>query len=76
MLKRLNRVLNIVMGSCVGVAIGHGAYVCWHYKTHPDLYRAWSAPWYTSIFVYGAFAAAVLLLCTIIKSALKFYNRT
>ena len=33
-LKKLNRILNIVIGSFIGVFIGHGIYVYWDYKTH------------------------------------------
>ena len=53
MLKKLNQITNITIGSFVGVFIGCGIYVFWDYKKHPDLYAMQSAPWYTSIFVYG-----------------------
>ena len=46
--NRLNRILNIIMGSVVGVFIGYGLYSVWDYKTHPGLYAMQSAPWDTS----------------------------
>ena len=64
---KLNRILNIIMGSAVGVFIGHAAYSVWDYKAYPGLYAAQSAPWYTSILVYGIFAAGVLLVCLVLK---------
>lgn len=66
-MKTLNWILNIIMGTIVGVFIGHGIYVYWDFKTHPDLYAAWSAPWYTSILVAGIEAGIVLLIAVILK---------
>ena len=67
MLKRLNNVLNIVMGSSVGVCIGHGIYSYWHFKKYPGLYELQSAPWYTSLIIYGAVTFGVIVICTIVK---------
>ncbi len=67
MTERINRILNIIMGSTVGVLLGHGIYVYWDYRTRPGLYEMQSAPWYTSVLVYGLAAACVLILCFIIK---------
>ena len=64
---KLNRLLNIIMGSAVGVFIGYGVYIVWDYKTHPGLYNMQLMPWYTNILVVGGFAAAVLLLGAILK---------
>ncbi len=70
-MKKLNHILNIIMGTFVGVFIGHGIYVVWDFKTHPELYAAYSAPWYTSILVYGVFTFVVLLVCIVIKAIIK-----
>jgi len=67
MLKKINRILNIIIESFIGVFIGHGIYVFWDYKTHPGLYAMQSAPWYTSILVYGLFTIVVLIVGIIIK---------
>ena len=71
MSKKLNRILNIVMGSSIGVFIGHGIYVFWEYKTHPSLYAMQSAPWYTSILIYGIFLIVVLLIAIAIKFMIR-----
>ena len=62
MKNKLNSILNIIMGSVVGVFIGYSVYSVWDYKTHPGLYAMQSAPWYTTLLIYGGYAAAVLIL--------------
>ena len=71
MLKKVNLILNIIIGSVVGVFIGHGIYVFWDFKTHPDLYAVQSAPWYTSILVAGIETAVVLVIVLIIKLIIR-----
>ncbi len=71
MLKKLNRLLNTITGAFVGVFIGHGLYVFWDFKAHPDLYAMQSAPWYTSILLYGAMTAAILLAALVIKLIIR-----
>ena len=71
MLKKLNQIINIVMGSFVGVFVGYGIYVFWDYKTHPDLYAVQSTPWYTSIFVYGIVLLFLLGMAVIAKLLIR-----
>ena len=71
MLKRINSILSIIIGSFIGVFIGHGIYVFWDYKTHPDLYAMQSAPWYISILVYGLFTIVALIIGIIIKLIIR-----
>ena len=71
-MKRLNAILNTIIGAFVGVFIGHGIYVVWNFKTRPELYAMQSAPWYTSILVYGVFTVVVLLICFVIKAIIKY----
>lgn len=66
-MKRLNIILNIIIVAFVGAFIGHGIYTVRDFKTHPELYVVQSAPWYTSILLYGAFTIIVLLICVMIK---------
>ena len=66
-MKKLNQLLNTVIGAFIGVFIGHGAYVLWDHKAHPEMYAMRSAPWYTSILLYGLVTAAVLAAALIIK---------
>ena len=67
MLKKLDNFLNILMGSSVGVFLGHGLYLWWDHKTRPGLYALRSAPWYTSILVYGGVTAVILAAAFCIK---------
>jgi len=70
-MKRLNTIFNIIIGAFVGSFIGYGIYVVWTFKTHPELYTMQSAPWYTSIWVYGIFTFTVLLVCIVMKALIK-----
>lgn len=71
LMKKINSILNIIIGSFIGVFIGHGIYVFWDYKTHPDLYVMQSAPWYTSILVYGIFTIVVLIVAILTKLIIR-----
>ena len=70
-MKKLNNILNVIIGAFAGVFFGHGICVVWNFKTRPELYAMQSAPWYTSILVYGAFTIVVLLICFVIKAIIK-----
>ena len=72
-MKTLNHFLNILIGAFVGAFIGYGIFVYWDFKTHPDLYAAWSAPWYTGILVNGAVTLAVVVVAVIVKIIIKKY---
>lgn len=71
MLKKVNSILNIIIGSSIGVFIGHGIYVYWDYKAHPDLYAMQSAPWYTGFLAYGLFTIVVLIAGIMIKLIIR-----
>ncbi|MBQ2853998.1 MAG: hypothetical protein IJE81_00835 [Oscillospiraceae bacterium] len=70
-MKKLNHILNIIMGAALGAFAGRGLYIVWNFKTHPELYAIQSAPWYTSILADGVFVFAVLLICIVIKVILR-----
>ena len=70
-MKKFIQILNIIMGSVVGLFIGYSVFISWNHKTNPELYAYYSAPWYTGIWIYGAFALAVLVVCIVIKAILK-----
>lgn len=72
-MKKFIHILNIIMGSVVGLFIGYSVFILWNHKTNPELYTFYSAPWYTGILVYGAYALAVLMVCIVIKLMLKHY---
>ncbi len=65
--KKINPILNIIMGSFIGQFIGYGLYGYWHFRKYPDFYIVQSAPWYTSILMRGLFTLVILAICMIIK---------
>ena len=67
MKKKLNQILNIIMGSFIGVFIGSGLYKYWDFQKYPDLYAMQSAPWYTGILVNGLLVLVLLAICMIVK---------
>ncbi len=67
MKKKLNQILNIIMGSLIGVFIGSGLYKYWHFQKYPDLYAMQSAPWFTGILVNGLLVLVLLAVCMIVK---------
>ncbi len=71
MKENVNWILNILMGSMFGVWLGHGLYVLWDYKTHPDLYAMQSAPWYTSILTYSLFTVVGVGIVLLVKVLLR-----
>lgn len=75
-MKKLNTILNIIMGSCIGVFAGMSIYQCYDYYAHPVLYEFTSAPWYTSILVNGLFTAALLVICVGLKLMIKHKRRS
>ena len=67
MRKKINQMLNIIMGSFIGVFIGSGLYKYWHFQKYPDLYVIQSAPWYTGILINGLLVLVLLAVCMIVK---------
>ena len=74
-MKKLNHILNIIIGFVIGAYIGRVLYVVWNFKTRPGLYAMNSAPWYTSIWVDGIFALAAVLICIVTKAIIKNRNK-
>lgn len=71
MLKRLDTILNCVIGSFIGVFIGYSIYKYFDYVNYPDLYEVQSAPWYTSIQIYGLVVVLIVFVAIIIKFLIK-----
>lgn len=67
MRKKVNQILNIIMGSFIGIFIGLCLYKYWHFRKYPGLYAMQSAPWYTSIFINGLFTLLLLTVFMIVK---------
>lgn len=71
MLKRINAILNTIIGAFIGVFIGRTIYTIWQYVKYPEIYMAYSAPWYTSIIVNGIFTIAVVAVALLVKMLIK-----
>lgn len=74
-MKKINSALNILMGSVTGLYLGHVLFVLWNRIAHPGRYAFYSAPWYTSILVYGVLTLAALALCLAAKGILRLCLR-
>lgn len=70
-MKRMNTFLNTIIGSFIGVFIGHVLWKIWDFKTNPQGYAMQSAPWYTSILLYGVVTFVLVLVCVVIKAIIK-----
>lgn len=70
-MKRLNQILNIIMGAFIGVFIGNGIYKFWDFNNHPNLYTIQSAPWYTSIILQGIITIIVVAILFVVKLIIK-----
>lgn len=71
MLKKFNTLLNVIIGSFVGVWIGYSLYTYWDYRTHPDIYAMTSFPWYTGIQLSGIVVAVVVIVSIILKRIIR-----
>ena len=66
----------VVLWCAAGSFLAYGAYKYTDYKTHPEIYEAWSAPWYTGLLLYGAAVAAVMAVCLIALWWIRRKNRS
>jgi len=60
--RSVKKFLNIAIGVSVGAYIGRVLGVIVDYKTHPEMYAAYSAPWYTPLIVASVFWGIVLVI--------------
>ena len=71
MRKRLDGILNILMGAALGVYLGYALYTYVDYGRHPQQYATWSAPWYTGLLLRGAWVLGFLAVCAAAKFAVR-----
>ena len=71
MMKKINQILNVVMGSFIGVFIVYSIYKFYSFKTYPKMYAMQSAPWYISILLYGAFTIVIVIVVLITKYIIR-----
>lgn len=73
---KMKKMLNAVMSVCLGYYIGHFIFVLWNHYRQPEIYAMQSAPWYTSLWVYGIVVLAVIGICILIKLILNHIEKT
>ena len=71
MWNKLNTFLNCVIGAFTGVFIAESIFTYWDYKTHPEIYEVTSAPWYTSILLFGIITLSIILVALIVKLIIR-----
>lgn len=70
-MKRIHQILNILIGSSLGVFIGRSLYTWYDFKTQPILYVLRSAPWYTGVLLEGALTAVIITIAFAVKFFIK-----
>ena len=60
--KRLKWLLQVMMGSTVGLYLGYALWLWMDYRQNPGYYAFQSAPWYTGLLLHGLIAGAALML--------------
>ena len=71
MWDKLNTFLNCVIGAFIGVFIAESISTYWDFKTHPQIYEVTSAPWYTSIILFGIITLAIILVALVMKFIIR-----
>ena len=69
-LDKLNRFMNLVICTGIGILIGHSLSVWGDYRRYPELYAMQSSPWYSSILTYGVFTAVVVAAALVVKAVI------
>ena len=72
---KLIRNLNTIIATVVTFFLCRSVFYIWGHITQPELYAAYAAPWYTGMLLLGAFAAVVVLICSVIKAIVKHRNK-
>lgn len=70
-LKKVNWVINIIMGAMAGFFVGYSGYECIFYLRHSSDYLLYSAPWYTGIILCGVLVAVIEIVLIVIKIAIN-----
>lgn len=66
-LKKVNWMINIIMGAMAGFFVGFSGYEFIFYLKHSSDYILYSAPWYTGVILCGAMTAVIEIILLVIK---------
>ena len=72
-MRKVKKILNGIMGICLGYYVGHCIFVLWNHYRHPEFYAMQSAPWYTSLWVDGLIVLAAVLAVAAVALFVAFY---
>ena len=70
-MKKINHLLNIIIGVAIGSFIGLIGYDVWKLNVDPMFYHAQAMPFSFFIIVRGIFSGIIILICIIIKMIIK-----
>lgn len=70
-MKKLNNLLNIIIGVSVGLFIGYVLTEIWKLIYHPEFYHAQALRFSTIIMICGILPSIILVVCLIIKIIIK-----
>ncbi len=71
MWNKVNTFLNCVIGAFTGVFIAESIWTYRDYRIHPQIYAVMSAPWYTSVLLFGIITAVIVLTAVMIKFLIR-----
>ena len=74
-MKKLNNILNIIIGVSVGLFIGFVINDVWRLIYHPEFYHAQALPFGTIILIRGILPSIILVVCLIIKIVIRFREK-
>lgn len=60
--EKIQKGIKVVLGLALGVFIGRSLWLRQDVMSHPELYEANSAPWYTPLLLEGGILLGVFLL--------------
>ena len=69
--KKINQILNIIIGAFIGVFIGHAIYQIIDFSRRPTFYQTQSAPWHTGILLRAVVTAIAVGIAAGIKMLMR-----
>lgn len=74
-MSKIKSVLNVIITVALCYYIGHFIFVLWNHCKHPEIYAMQSAPWYTSLWIYGIAVLVIMAICSVIKFFLNYIEK-
>lgn len=75
MKNKANQSLNILISCLGGQLFGRAIVQYIDYRAHPNLYVAYSAPWYTGLLINAAICGVVIGIAAAVKIIRKRKNK-